>query len=191
MAIFVESVWVWVILAVVVFILGYSMFVNDKKNRTLLLTVLASALVLCGGLALERYVETDKEAIRRTMKEISTAIKADDITLVKTYTAPDANQLRDLATNGMNQAKLTTVHFSNIDIKVNDATVPVTAELDFTAAFRGRLKGQTMFGEGEFFDRYNFTVLFEKHDNRWLATDDIVFDGRFPLKFIKEQSARR
>ena len=190
MAIFVESVWVWVILAVVVFVLGYSMFVNDKKNRTLLLTVLASALVLCGGLALERYVETDKEAIRRTMKEISTAIKADDIALVKTYTAPDADQLRDLATAGMNQAKLTTVNFSNIDIKINDMTVPMTAELDFTASFRGRLKGQTLFGDGEFFDRYNFTVIFEKHDDRWLATDDIIFDNRFPLKFIKTQSTR-
>ena len=181
MAIFVESIWIWVILAVVVFVLGYSMFINDKKNRTLLLTVLASALVLCGGLALERYIETDKEAIRRTMKEISTAIKADDIALTKTYTAPDANQLRDLATVGMNQAKLTTVHFSNIDIKVNDMTVPMTAELNFTTAFRGRLKGQSMFGEGEFYNRYPFTVIFEKHDDRWLATDDIIFDNRFPL----------
>lgn len=193
MAFFVEHAWIWVVFAAVVFALGYSMFVNDKKNRTLLATVLASALVLVGGLALERYIETDKEAIRRTMKEISAAIRADDLALVKTYTATDAELLRGVATAGMNQAKLSTVTFSNITIKINDSTVPVTAELHFTAAFRGRLKGNTMFGDGDFFDRYEFTVIFEKHDDgkggvRWLATDEIIFDNRFPLKFTNSHS---
>ena len=183
MAFFVESTWIWVVLAAAVFALGYSMFVNDKKNRTLLLTVLASALVLVGGLALERNIETDKEAIRRTMKEISAAIRADDLKLVTSYTAPDAEKLRSLATVGMNQAKLSTVIFSNINIKVNDATVPVTAEVFLVANFRGRLKGQTMFGESDFFDQFQFTVIFEQHDKRWLATDDIIFDPRFPLKY--------
>lgn len=187
MALFVESVWIWVVIAAVVFAFGYSMFVNDKRNRTLLVTVLASAIVLCGGLALERYVETDKEAIRRTMREIATIIKADDLERVKTYTAPDAEQLRDLATRGMGMAKLTVVNFSNINIKLNDATVPMTAELNFTAAFRGRTKDSSLFGDGDFFNQYQFTVLFEKHGDRWLATDDIIFDGRFPIKFDMKQ----
>lgn len=180
---FVENAWVWVVLAVIVFAVGYSIFINDKKNRTLLVTILASAVVLSGGLALERYIETDNEAIRRTMKEISAAVRADDIELVKTYTAPDAGKLRGLATAGMNMAKLTTVNFRNIEIKINDSTVPTTAELRFSVTFRGRAKKNTVWGEGEFFNRYSFTAIFEKHDDRWLATDEVIFDNQFPLNY--------
>jgi hypothetical protein len=183
MAIFVESVWIWVVLGIVVFAVGYSLFVNNKKSSTLLLTVLASAIVLFGGLALERYIETDNEAIRRTLKEISAAIRSDSIEQVKTYTAPDAEKLRGLATAGMNMATLSTVNFSNVEIKVNDATVPVTAELRFTVTFRGRSKNNPLWGEGEFFNRYKFTAIFEKHGNCWLATDEVIFDPQFPLSY--------
>ena len=180
-----EHVWIWVVLAAVVFFIGYSIFINDKKNRTLLTTVIATAVVLIGGIALERSIETDREAIRRTLNEIAAAIKADDIETVKTHIAPDASHLRGLATYGMAEANLSAVWFSNVEIKVNDLTVPTTAELRFVVAFRGRGKGNSPFvsSDFEFFDRYRFTVLFEKHGDRWLATDDILFDDRFPLNF--------
>ena len=179
-----EHTWIWVVFAAIVGFIGYAQFVNDKKNRTLLMTVIATAVVLIGGIALERYIETDKEALRRTLKEISAAITSDDFAKVNMYIAPDAAQLRGLATAGMNQAKLSTVHFGNLEIKVNDATVPTTAELQFIVTFRGSSKDRSaIWGDVEFFDRYRFTATFEKHENRWLATDEILFDNRFPLNY--------
>ena len=181
-----ENAWIWVVLAAIVGFIGYSMFVNDKKNRTLLVTIIATAVVLFGGLALERYIETDNEALRRTLKEISAAIRADDFAQVRTYIAPDADQLRGLAAEGMARATLSLVNFRNIEIKVNDMTVPTTAELRFSVIFRGRPKDRTWLGLGdaEFIDQYKFTAVFEKHDNRWLATDEVLFDNRFPLSYL-------
>ncbi len=183
MSFFLENFWAWIILAAFVFFIGYAIFVNDKKNLTLFVTIIATAVILVGGIALERYIETDREAIKRTLKEISAAIKADDLTKVKSYTAPDAEKLRGVATAGMAQAKLSVVHFGNVEIKINDSTVPTTAELRFIVSFRGQAKGNTFFGDSELFDRYRFTAIFEKHGDRWLATDDVLFDDRFPLKY--------
>ena len=185
MSFFVEHIWVWVVFAVIVGFIGYSMFVNDKKNRTLLVTIIATAVVLIGGVALERYIETDNEALRRTLTEISAAIKADDFTTVKTYIAPDAAQLRGLAAEGMRMTKLSIVHFGNVEIKVNDSTVPTTAELRFIVSFRGSSKDSSfILGDAEFFDRFRFTTIFEKHGDRWLATDEVLFDDRFPLSYM-------
>ena len=180
-----EHTWIWVVLAAITGFIGYSRFVNDKKNRTLLMTVIATAVVLIGGVALERFIETDQEALRRTLKEISAAITSDDFALVKTYTAPDAEKLRGLAAEGMARAKLSQVIFRNIEIKVNDSTVPTTAELRFSVIFSGRPKDVTWLGIGdaEFRDQFRFTAVFEKHDNRWLATDEVLFDDRFPLSY--------
>jgi ketosteroid isomerase-like protein len=179
-----ELTWVWVVFAAIVGGIGYSMFVNDKKNRTLLVTIIATVVILIGGVALERSIETDREAIRRTLKEISAAITADDLKTVLSYTTPDAAQLRGVATAGMAQAKLSLVHFRNIEINVNDMTVPTTAELSFIVTFRGSAKGNTFLGGSEFFDQYKFPrVVFEKHDTRWLATDEVDFDIRFPLSY--------
>jgi hypothetical protein len=180
-----ENFWVWVIFAMIVGFIGYSMFVNDKKNRTLLITIIATAVVGIGGVALELYIETDNEVLRRTLKEIATAIKADDIAKVKSYTAPDAEQLRGVATEGMKRARLSLVHFGNVEIKVNDMTSPMTAELRFIVTFRGSSKDNSfILGDAEFFDRYSFTATFEKHGDRWLATDDVLFDNRFPLNYM-------
>ena len=185
-----EHTWIWVVFTAIVFFIGYSMFINDKKNRTLLATVIATMVVLIGGVALERTIETDREALRRTLKEISAAIKSDDFQQVNAYIAPDATQLRGLATAGMERARLSQVYFHNIEIRVNDLTVPTTAELRFVVAFRGRGKGSSFFvsTDFEFYDQYRFTATFEKHDNRWLATDDILFDDRFPLNFTNTTS---
>jgi len=180
-----ENTWIWVVLAAITGFIGYSKFVNDKKNRTLLATILATAVVLIGGVALERCIETDREALRRTLKEISAAIKDDDFAAVNTFIAPDAEKLRGLAAAGMNQAKLSVVHFGNVDIKVNDATVPTTAELRFIVTFRGRSKNNSfLWGDADYLDRFRFTAIFEKHDKRWLATDEILFDDRFPLNYM-------
>ena len=179
-----EHTWIWVVFAAITGFIGYSMFVNDKKNRTLLVTVIATAVVLIGGVALERYIETDQEALRRTLKEISAAIKADDFKQVNGFIAPDAAQLRGLAAAGMGMAKLSVVHFGSVEIKVNDSTVPTTAELRFIVTFRGSSKDKAfILGDAEFFDQFRFTAIFEKHGDRWLATDDILFDGGFPLNY--------
>jgi len=181
-----EHTWIWVVLAAITGFIGYSLFVNDKKNRTLLITVIATAVVLIGGVALERYIETDREALRRTLKEISAAITSDDFALVKTYTAPDAEKLRGLAAEGMARAKLSRVIFRNIEIRVNDATVPTTAELRFSVFFSGRSKDRTLLGIGdaEFHDQFRFSAVFEKHEKGWLATDEVIFENRFPLSYL-------
>ena len=179
-----EHTWVWLVFAAIVGFIGYSMFVNDKKNRTLLVTVIVTVVVLVGGVALERYIETDREALRRTLTEIAAAIKADDFKTVNTYIAPDATQLRGVAAAGMGMAKLSLVHFGSVEIKVNDSTVPTTAELQFIVSFRGRSKDRSfILGDAEFFDRFRFTAIFEKHGDRWLATNDVLFDNHFPLSY--------
>ena len=105
--------------------------------------------------------------------------------LLKTYIAPDAPKLRGLAAEGMQRAKLSIVYFGNVEIKINDSTVPTTAELRFIVTFRGSSKDHSFFlGDAEFFDRFRFTALFEKHGDRWLATDDILFDPNFPLSYV-------
>ena len=180
-----EHTWIWVAFAAIVGFIGYSMFVNDKKNRTLLATVIATTVVLIGGVALERYIETDQEALRRTLNEISAAIRDDDFKQVNTYIAPDAAQLRGLAASGMGMAKLSVVLFRNIEIRVNDSTVPTTAELRFIVTFRGSSKDRSfLLGDAEFYDQFRFTAIFEKHGDRWLATDDILFDDHFPLSYM-------
>ena len=181
-----EHTWIWVVFAAIVGLIGYSQFINDKKNRTLLITVIATAVVLIGGVALERYIETDREALRRMLKEISAAITSDDTKAVLSHTSPDAEKLRGLAAEGMARAKLSRAIFRNIEIKVNDTTVPTTAELRFIVFFSGSSKDRTWLGIGdaEFHDQFRFTAVFEKHDDRWFATDEVIFDDRFPLSYM-------
>ena len=183
MSLLFESKLFWIIAGIITFGIGYGFFANSRSNKTLLITLISTAVVLVGGLTLEYFVVTDAETIRATFRQVSSAICDDDLDRVKTFIARDADQIRGVAVSGMSQARLDVVNFSHFEIQVNDATVPTTARVGFMVTFHGRLREGTLLSGQPFGERYHFTVTLEKSGKRWLVTDDVVFDDGFPLSY--------
>ncbi|MCL2346642.1 MAG: nuclear transport factor 2 family protein [Planctomycetaceae bacterium] len=191
MSLLFESKLFWIIAGIITFGIGYGFFANSRSNKTLLITLISTAVVLIGGLTLEHFVVTDAETIRATFRQVSTAICDDDLDRVKTFIVPNADHIRGVAVSGMSQARLDVVNFSNFGIQINDATVPTTAQVSFTVTFHGRLKEGTFLSGQPFGERYHFTVTLEKSEKKWLVTDDIIFDNRFPLSYGNTQPVLR
>ena len=132
--IFLESIWIWFGLAFVVGIIGYSLFLNDRKIRTLGMTVGATVAVLAIGLALYYFVDTDRKSIHRMLTGLAATIERDNLDgILEHYVAQRATQTRGLARANMAVVRVTSARFRDLKVDVNHLTSPPTALVSFTA----------------------------------------------------------
>lgn len=169
-----ENLWFWIVAAAFVALVGYTIFVNNRKTATLGLTIGATVVVLLTGLLLFFCVDTDRKTVSRMLAQLATAIEADDVEKVMGFISPKANETRSLARANMGMVRLPSAKFRNLKVVVNPVTHPPTAKVKFTAVVQYLFKDQSFFAsEKPLPQLVEFDVVFEKtNENSWLVTNE-------------------
>lgn len=179
MFVFVESQGIWVAMAMMMVFVSYLFYFNDKNLKRFLTRIGITGVVLFGGLILEYCVETDREKIRLTLRNITSALLNDDMKTVKSQLAPDADFVKQLAETGMPMANITIARVRGLKIEFNDATPNRTAHVSFRGIVRGKLRGNYV-DHGEFVAREQLEIVMEKIDGKWYVTDEFYYEPNIP-----------
>ncbi len=180
MALFVESIWIWVGIACAVAAVGAMFYQNSPKLKTLALTALAIALVLALGVSLNRFVDTDQKSVRRMLDGLIVAIEKDDVEgVLKEYVSPNAEKTQALARANMLLVKISNARYQDLKLEVNNLTSPPVAKTSFTGVVYWKPKSTI---DGFSFDTpqlqiVHFDMELEKtQNNSWRVTDNLHFD---------------
>ena len=176
-----ENIWIWFGLAFVVGAVGYCIFLNDRKIRTLGITASATVGVLVVGFVLYYSVDTDYKSINRTLTALAATIERDDLDgILERYVSPRAKDTRSLArahVGRMGIIRVTSAKFRDLKVEVNHLTSPPTAQVSFTATVYWVSRNLADFPmERPVPQIVKFNVELEQGPNRsWLVTDKCEF----------------
>jgi hypothetical protein len=182
MNLFLDHLWIWIVLTFVVGLCGYVWYVNNPKGRNLVLAILASLLTLALGLTLYYNVNTDSKSITRMLDALVTAVENDDVETVCRFISPKAENVQKIARDNMRLISISRAKYHSLQIEVNDATSPPTAQIQFTALFYWKNKepiaGMSL--EQPIPQSVRFEIeLVKTKDQSWLLTNKFQF---FPLR---------
>jgi hypothetical protein len=140
------------------------------RRGVLLVPITGVALLVLGGLIVERLVVTERERVEAALDEAVDGLNANDLDRVLGCLSDQAEHTRRRAEWAMARVEFTNVTIHGLEITINDLTSPPTAEARFNgvAHYRDR--------QGEFpYEHYaaRFIVQLQLEDNRWRITDHI------------------
>ena len=135
MSLFLDYLWVWILLTFVVGICSGTWYLNDQNGRKLLIAVLTTALTLALGLTLYYGIDTDRKAVMRMLDTLITAIENDDIEAVHQCLSERAVDVRILAEVNMSRVIISRAKYHHLEVEVNDAASPPLAKVQFDAVF--------------------------------------------------------
>ena len=135
MSLFLDYLWIWIVLTFVVGICGYVWYVNDKRGRNLTIAIVAPILTLALGLSLYYGVDTDRKSIVRMLDALIAAVEADDAEKVGEFISPKAENIRQFARTQMGTVRVSQSKYHSLKIEVNDAAQPPIATVQFTGVF--------------------------------------------------------
>jgi len=174
MSLFLNYLWIWIVLTFVVGICGGSWYLNDQKGRNLVVAVLVPVLTFALGLTLYYGVDTDRKSITRMLDALIAAVERDDVETVHRLISPRAVDVRLYAERGMRLVNISRAKYHNLEIEVNDAASPPIATVRFNAIFYWRNKhpveGFSL--EQSIPEKAQFEIeLVKTKDQSWLLTD--------------------
>ena len=174
MNLFIEHLWIWVVLAFIIACCGFSWYLNNKKRHNLVFATLLPILPLALGLSLYHGIDTDKKSIKRTLDALIAAVESDDPDAVCQFISPRADDLQKLVRSRMRLASVSRVRYRNLRIEVNDAASPPIARVQLSVVFYWKNKFTI---DGFALERpvpENIQIEFELVKTRyqsWLVTD--------------------
>ncbi|MDR2641257.1 MAG: hypothetical protein LBC74_00520 [Planctomycetaceae bacterium] len=183
MVILLENIWIWIGLAFVVGVVGFSMFQQNQQIRTFVVTTLLVVGLLVIGILLYCFVDTDRKSVTRALNKIVRAIENDDLELVLTFIDDSAEKPRSLARSNMSLILIPHASFSSLDVKVNYLTNPPVASVTFIAMVNWMPKSGWL--KNEFPtdkpvpERVEFDIEMRKTNNgNWKITNKCDFQHR-------------
>jgi len=182
MSLFLDYLWIWIVLTFVVGIGGYSLYLNDQKGHNFMIAVLAPLLTLALGLTLYYGVDTDRKSICRMLDALIAAIEKDDVVAVHNFISEKAINVRLRAEAGMRMARISRAKYHNLEIEVNDAASPPIANVRFNAIFYWKSKQliEGIFVEQPVPQRVQFEIeLVKTKGQSWMLTGKYRDDLRF------------
>ena len=135
MSLFVDHLWIWVVLSFLAGGFGFLWYLKNKKGRNLAVAVTLPILIFSCGLILYLGVDTDQKSVRRALVALIAAVEKDDVELVCQMISPKAEEVQQLAINGMKLVNVSGAKLRDLQIEINDATSPPTAKVRFAAIF--------------------------------------------------------
>jgi len=182
MSLFLDFLWIWIVITFAVGVCGYAWYLNDPRGRNLIIAVVAPFLTFALGLALYYGVETDRKSIIRMLDALIVAVERDDPEAVCRFIAPKATEVQTLARNNLRVVKISQTKYHHLEIVLNDATSPPSAKVQFAAVFYW----QTKFPQEGFTvdvpvpERVRFEIeLVQTKDRSWLLTSPFRY---FPMR---------
>lgn len=154
----------------------------NTRQRGLLIALAAVAALTAGGVALERWVQTDREQISDLLDQLAAALRADGleantpelvIPAVYECISPSAERTRLLARTNLNLVEILSAKHSSLRVQVNRLTSPPTAEARFDAQVTGRGRGYLAEMVAERMYPLEFVVEMRQENGRWLIGDDL------------------
>ena len=140
MSIFLDHLWIWILLTFIVGCCSFSWYLNDQKVRNLVIATLLPTLPLTFGLSLYYGVETDQKTIKRTLDALLAAVEQDDFNSVSQFIHPQAQETLQLAKVQMNFIVVSRAKYRDLQIEINDATSPPLAQARFSVFFYWKTK---------------------------------------------------
>ncbi len=168
----------------------------NTRRRELLIGMAAVVALTAGGVALERWVKTDREQISDLLDQLAAALRADGleantpqlvIPAVYECISPTAERTRLLAKTNLMLVEILGAKHSNLRVEVNRLTSPPTAEARFDALVTGRGRGYLADMVTERMYPIEFVVVMRQEDGRWLIGDDL----RWQLKTFGDADPNR
>jgi hypothetical protein len=152
----------------------------NTRHKAVLVAMAVVLLISIGGVALEKWWVTDREEIEATLDALADALEANDLELVRSLIAPDAEQARTLAAVNMALVTIKSAKVRNLEVQINRLASPPTAETRFLGNFD--CEGKAVMGNMMVVpdSRYllDFEADFHLIDGRWLVSDNIKFKPR-------------
>ena len=135
MSLFLDYLWVWIVLTFVVGACGSAWYLNDQRGRNLVIAVLAPIFTFALGLTLYYGIDTDQKSIKRMLNALIAAVERDDLESVCQFISPKAEDVQQLAKANMSFVNISRAKYHNLQIEVNDAASPPIAKINFSAIF--------------------------------------------------------
>ena len=164
MSLFLDNLWIWIVLTFFVGVCGYVWYHNDQKKRSLIIAIVSPIFTLALGLTLYYAVDTDRKSIIRMLDALTEAVEMDDLEAVKQFIAPEAEEVRQLAAEGMQLVYISNATYRNLEFAVDHAVSPPTAHIHFAATFYWK----------------NKTPI-----NGFSVTQPILENARFEIELVK------
>ena len=178
MTIFTENIFVWMIVAFALVFTGYAIAKGTNKIAWLWSGVGAGALAIVLGVVFVYFVQTDAKRVRRTITELSLAVRSNDVDKVCSFVAKSAERTKRNARVSMAMATIDATKITSYKLEeLNRSTSPPRARVSFRA---------TVSGKSQFVDAYPFTVVVDftvvelrlEKDGVWRVTDNCEY--RYP-----------
>ena len=152
----------------------------NTRRKSVLAAMAVVLLIAAGGVALEKWWETDREQIEAALNEIARALEANDLELLYTLIEPDAEKTRTLAAVNMALVTVKSASVRNLEVEINFLASPPVAETRFIGSFY--CEGKAVIGDMMPLpdSRYllDFEADFHRIDGRWLVGDNVKFEPR-------------
>ena len=170
--IFLESPWPILFIGIVVeAVLGTALMQTGRGKY--LVAMIGVAVFVIIGLMVERFVITDRKAVRQTLDAAVAAVRKNDVNGLLDCIAPSAKGPRDESRWLMSLVDVEEGHISDVEITINRLKSPPTAEANFLAVGRGKdRKGE--FPYQGFAQRVK--VQLQLQGGRWLVTGYELLD---------------
>jgi len=178
MSLFLDYLWIWIVLAFAVGVCGYVGYLYDQRGRNLVIAVVLPILTLTLGLALFYGVDTDRKSIIRMLDALIAAVERDDPDAVCRFIHPKATEIPTLIRGHMRYVKISLAKYHSLKIAVNDATSPPSAKVSFSAVFYWKEKSSVegFAAEKPLPERVRFeTELVQTKDRSWLITSKFQY----------------
>ena len=145
-----------------------------SKQKWALYAAAVPILIIAGGFVLDEMVETNREAVWRTINAVQDALVAGDVDEIESYLTSDAKATFNRVKWAFNNFEIRRVGIYDMEMEFNDFTSPPTA----TITFQGVVKYSAKNSGDSFGDTYiaKFTVELEKDDDTWLITHHVETD---------------
>ena len=145
------------------------------RQNWALYALIVPILIIAGGYVLDEMVETNREAVWRTINAVQDALVAGDVEEIEKYLTSDAKATFNRVKWAFDRFDIRRVGIYEMQMEFTDFTSPPTA----TISFQGVLKYSAKKAEDNFGETYlaNFTVELEKDGDTWLITHHVETDG--------------
>jgi hypothetical protein len=166
--IFLESP--WPILFIGIAVEAALAFALLRSGRgILLLAMIGTAVLVLIGLLVERFVVTDRKAIRNTLDEAAAAVVANNVDRLLDCISPSAVEVRREARIVLSRVEVEDIGISNLEIRINRLTAPPTARVGLRAYGKGRDRSPRIPFP---YERFSQPVIVELRleGGRWLVT---------------------
>lgn len=178
MSIFVESLWIWLGIALLIGAVGFSIYSGTRNRKAFFIAEGLALIVIVVGFLLVHFVETDHKSIAKMLDGLIAAVEKDDVSAVKKFISPSASSTIIKAESNMKLVEITRARYSDLEVEVNHFTSPPRARISFTAVVRFKFKSTAPWFQGPQQDvvRVRFSAVeLEKVNGSWLVSDVCEF----------------